>query len=260
MNLNTRPAEAPLFGSFKAEMHVFKWDIRLGIAKMHMNQQGVGLDVGQIKFPQIAMEANNVDWSKPVEGQQINSSSIFAALGINGLGYTDVGTSIVEREFTALSFIAYWELIKEYYANKQEGIGAVIHNEGFPKTITIAEINATGQDIPQDLNATIMIAVNSGLDLYYTGTAPELDTIIVKGGYTTATLKRYKLTEAFNSITILPTKIEARNPIIEFDYICAWDYVEVTKTTPKIKTFPLSNIDEMRMNILADIKSTRLLS
>ena len=33
MNLNTRPAEAPLFGSFKVEMHVFKWDIRLGIAK-----------------------------------------------------------------------------------------------------------------------------------------------------------------------------------------------------------------------------------
>ena len=53
MNLNTRPAEAPLFGSFKVEMHVFKWDIRLGIAKMHMNQQGVGLDVGQIKFPQM---------------------------------------------------------------------------------------------------------------------------------------------------------------------------------------------------------------
>ena len=73
MNLNTRPAEAPLFGSFKVEMHVFKWDIRLGIAKMHMNQQGAGLDVGQIKFPQIAMEANNVDWSKPIEGQQMNS-------------------------------------------------------------------------------------------------------------------------------------------------------------------------------------------
>ena len=112
MNLNTRPAEAPLFGSFKVEMHVFKWDIRLGIAKMHMNQQGVGLDVGQIKFSQIAMEANNIDWSKPIEGQQINSSSIFAALGINGLGYADEGTSIVEREFTALSYIAYWELIK----------------------------------------------------------------------------------------------------------------------------------------------------
>ena len=45
--------------------------------------------------------------------------------------------------------------------------------------------------------------------------------------------------------------------IPKFDYICAWDYADVTKTTPKIKTFPLSNIDEMRMDILADIKGTQ---
>ena len=127
--------------------------------KMHMNQQGVGLDVGQIKFPQIAMEANNIDWSKPIEGQQINPSSIFAALGINGLGYADEGTSIVEREFTALSYIAYWELIKDYYSNKQEGIGAVIHNEGFPKTVDwIHTRTATQITIPQDLHSPIMIA------------------------------------------------------------------------------------------------------
>ena len=86
---------------------------------------------------------------------------------------------------------------------------------------------------------------------------PEIDTIILKGCYTTATLKRYKLNEAFTTITIQPTYILAINPIIEFDYICGWDYVEVTKTTPKIKTFPLSNIDDMRMDILADIKSTQ---
>ena len=140
------------------------------------------------------MEAKNVDWSKPIEGQQINSSSIFAALGINGLGYADVGTSIVEREFTALSFIAYWELIKEYYSNKQEGIGAVIHNEGFPKTVTLVHTNTTPpKAIPQDLNANIMIATTDGIHIEYTGNTPEIDTIIVKGGYTTATLKRYKL-------------------------------------------------------------------
>ena len=209
------------------------------------------------KAHNLAMEANNVDWSKPIEGQQINSSSIFAALGINGLGYANVGTSIVEREFTALSFIAYWEIIKEYYANKQEGIGAVIHNEGFPKTITYAETIDTLATIPQDLHATSMIATGTGINLLYTGAAPEIDTIIVKGGYTSATVKKYKLKDAFSTITILAGVVQATNPNIEFAYICAWDYVEVTKTTPKIKTFPLSNIDDMRMNILADIKNTQ---
>ena len=82
-------------------------------------------------------------------------------------------------------------------------------------------------------------------------------TIRVKGGYTTATLKKYKLNEVFKTITFQPNIIEATDPIPEFAYICGWDYVEITKTTPKIKTFPLSNIDDMRMDILADIKNTQ---
>ena len=164
------------------------------------------------------MEANNVDWSKPIEGQQINSSSISAALGINGLGYADAGTSIVEREFTALSYIAYWELIKEYYANKQEGIGAVIHNEGFPKAVTLVNTITTPPiAVPQDLNANIMIATNDGIHIDYTGAAPEIDTIIVRGGYTTATVKKYKLNEAFKTITIDPAGITATEPIIGFN-------------------------------------------
>ena len=88
MHLITRPTEAPLFGSFSCEMHVFKWDLRLGVAKMHMNQQGVGLDVGQILFPLINMEANNIDTSIPINNQQISPSSIFAYLKIRGLGRT----------------------------------------------------------------------------------------------------------------------------------------------------------------------------
>ena len=102
-----------------------------------------------------------------------------------------------------------------------------------------------------------MSAAKRGINIYFTGTAPEIDTIILKGGYTTATLRKYKLNEAFRSITNLGTHLDVTDPIPEFAYICGWDYVEVTKTTPKIKTFPLSNIDEMRMDILADIKSTQ---
>ena len=102
-----------------------------------------------------------------------------------------------------------------------------------------------------------MIAARAGINIYYTGTTPDPESIMVKGGYTSATSRRYTLKEAFTSIIIRGASIDARNPISEFAYICGWDYAEITKTTPKIKTFPLSNIDEMRMDILADIKSTQ---
>ena len=262
MNLNTRPAEAPLFGSFKVEMHVFKWDIRLGIAKMHMNQQGVGLDVGQILFPQISMIAENVNWGKKIEGQQINPSSIFAALGINGLGYADASDTTVEREFNALSWIAYWEHIKEYYANKQEGIGAVIHNTGVIQTVTGIQMYdvSSSEYVDIGFEASIGIAaplnVNQELRIYYTGTPPKPETIILKCNK----VAQYDVvaTELFPVITDMGTYLKLKgytnpNGYVNVSY---WYYAKTNQIRPQIETFPLSNIDDMRMNILADIKNT----
>ena len=50
-------------------------------------------------------------------------------LGISGLGQTS--SSLLPeavRKFNAIPFLGYWDIVKNYYANKQEEIGFVIHN------------------------------------------------------------------------------------------------------------------------------------
>ena len=91
---------------------------------------------------------------------------------------------------------------------------------GSKKKVTLVHTITTPPiAVPQDLHANIMIATKDGIHIDYTGTVPEIDTIIVRGGYSTATIKRYKLSEAFRTITIDPTGINATEPILELAHI-----------------------------------------
>ena len=44
---------------------------------------------------------------------------------------------VATRQFNAIPWLAYWDIYKNYYANKQEGIGAVIHQNPIPVTPTL---------------------------------------------------------------------------------------------------------------------------
>ena len=57
----------------------------------------------------------------------INTSCVLRYLGIAGVGRPNEADMI--REFNAIPYLAYTEIYKNYYANKQEKSGAVIHNE-----------------------------------------------------------------------------------------------------------------------------------
>lgn len=266
MKLITRPTEGQLLGSMKVEMHVFKWDLRLGVAKMHMNQQGVGLDVGQIKFPLVRMEADAINWNKEVNNQQINPSSIWKYFGVSGLGTpTNPLMENVTREFTAFKLLAYWEIIKEFYANKQEGIGAVIHGKNVIETVGIIYVinGGTAVELPKEGEGTAAINIrrSTTIEIYYTAEAPELEEIEIN--YTREGIAGNATAgEMFNSVEYIQdgsvTYIRLGNTKREYANVTAnsWDYVQATDARPpKIETFPLTNIDEMRMDILADIKN-----
>lgn len=62
-----------------------------------------------------------------MDGQQINPSCLFSYLNIRGLGHGALGNTEVRRYFNALPYLSYWSIYRNYYANKQEGIGAIIH-------------------------------------------------------------------------------------------------------------------------------------
>ena len=153
----THPTVGPLFGSAKVQFDYFLCPMRLYQGLMQMNLQGIGLNVENIKFPQIRMTALDVNRAYPVDNQQINPSSIFSYLGMRGLGTNGGLGGVIHRDFNAMSWLAYWEIYKQYYANKQEGIGAVIHTDvsNLDTLVTLAYINdatnaipSTSQEIP----------------------------------------------------------------------------------------------------------------
>ena len=50
-----------------------------------------------------------------------------AYLGVRGLGtYEEAQGDVVERKFNALPILAYYDIFKQYYANKQEDNAFVI--------------------------------------------------------------------------------------------------------------------------------------
>ena len=49
---------------------------------------------------------------------QVNPSSLLAYLGIRGFGRSKTNTHI--RKFPVMFNLAYWDIFKNYYANKQE--------------------------------------------------------------------------------------------------------------------------------------------
>ncbi|QCS37325.1 major capsid protein [Tortoise microvirus 85] len=256
--LLTHPTEGPLFGSFKLQVDVFKADMRLYIAKLHMNLLEKGLTMSDIKLPLIEMDANNIDWTKDPNNQQINPSCIFKYLHISGLGYND-SFEAPRRYFNAIPWLMYWDIYKNYYANKQETYGWVIHTGiGLNETITAIKIK-TGSGA----ESTIVEAPATGLypvtgftkiTIEYDGAQPLLSTVMVN-----TTNGQQQLDQLFTQITYEnDDKIILEIPNSNFN-ITNWLYVEngvPITTVPRLEKFPLTNLDEIKMDILADIKST----
>ena len=83
-DVKTVPTVGPLFGSFKFQVDLFQVPMRLYQGRMHMNLLQEGLEMTNVKFPQIVLESNfiNQSLSTPIELQQINQSSLLACVGI----------------------------------------------------------------------------------------------------------------------------------------------------------------------------------
>lgn len=117
--VKTLPTTGPVFGSFKHQIDVFVIPIRLYIAALHNNALGVGLNMSKVLLPCFqAMSANTSIYEKDTNRGQVNPSSLLAYLGIRGFGHTDVNQYF--RRFPAMFNLAYWDIFKNYYANKQE--------------------------------------------------------------------------------------------------------------------------------------------
>lgn len=161
--IRTLPTKGPLFGSFKFQADIFCVPIRLYQGILHNNPINIGMKMNQVYLPKIKYRYNEDVLNhviRKVKGSnkynwQVNDSSLYKYLGISGAGTLDEteGTenSGVVRYFNAVPFLAYYDIFKTYYSNKQEENAYVI-TPGTPVEANVIESafhGAWDYDYPQ---------------------------------------------------------------------------------------------------------------
>lgn len=119
----THPTVGPLFGSFKQQNDFFFCPIRLYNAMLHNNALNIGLDMKKVKFPYVRLDTSNIsdeylEGSKETLKKDVNPSSLPAYMGYKAL-HTPEGEQ-GRGQIQVLPIIMYFDIFKNYYANKQE--------------------------------------------------------------------------------------------------------------------------------------------
>lgn len=129
----TEPTNGPTFGIFDFRIDVFEAAIRLYNGLLHNNMVSVGLNMSSIKWPMLRLrttylpksycENNNIDF----DTHQIAASALLNYIGIAGVASTKTGQKgLVSAEYNALGMFMYYDIFKNYKANKQEEHAYVI--------------------------------------------------------------------------------------------------------------------------------------
>lgn len=120
----THPTVGPLFGSFKFQADVFTCPIRLYNDLLHNNALNIGLDMSKVKLPRLTTYIHNTALQKT--NTKTHPSSLYNYLGIKGFGTTKLTVDNSEAYLNATAVIAYYDIFKNYYANKQEDTFPII--------------------------------------------------------------------------------------------------------------------------------------
>ena len=240
----THPTVGPLFGSFKVQNDFFFCPDRLYIAALHNNALNVGLNMKSIKYPIIGGIRRNLwDDSKTMEGsngtlkREVNPSSLPAYLGYRSLS-DEKETPVLAVKATP--FFGYFDIFKNYYANKQEEyfytIGSVIlftvdlalTEYNTFRLSSFANINGTwtkGSDINNVTNGSTSLGAGVYAGFSINENIPGgIEEIIINGKIS------FSLNNVIHEFTGQSIKYLIDNKILkEIDYIKA--------SIPNLKTF-----------------------
>lgn len=207
--------------------------------------------MANIKLPIIELTAELIPGiTENADNYQINPSCILSYMNIRGIGRTSVNH--VVRDFNAIPYLAYWDIFKNYYANKQETNAYVIHrdNKKFNQTITTLKIG--GETVPEDVAGNpIYVTGAENIEITYTGGNRPKDWQIL---ITTET-GTYGLDEiaAIIDDTGTVATYTWKYSLTGNQTVKYWKYGTNgvgTKTAPALQSFPLSTLDNMREKIL----------
>ena len=244
-NVLTHPTTGPLFGSFKLEHHIYTAPIRLYNSWLHNNRTRIGLNMAQVKLPQITVslqQANDNPSGDENQWTQVNPSCLLAYLGIRG--YATLNTTTKKATKNAVPILAYYDIFKNFYANTQEENFYVIGNTE-ELTITINGTKVNPNVIPSNegrINNSGVITISPStikqneIQIKVSKNSPTGKTeILAPGDLGTSGV-------AEGSIKIITSKIPAGE---------IW-YIRSIQTINRItlESYPLENLDTIRDKIL----------
>lgn len=260
--ITTAGTESVLYGSMKFQVDVFSQRISSFMPNMTLNLVEQGLNIKDIKIPQVVMEADPYDWTTDPSNQHTNPSCIWAYLGIRGLGQTPNGEN-PKRKFNALPYLMYHAIGKEFYANKQEKIGAVIHTNEDDITLIgdmlFSNNFVTNVEIPHIVPVTGAENYLKDSVLQITSANSEVPNtaklkLLILQGWTNV-MDIYENVE-IRGTTVYLSKVKDK---LGSQRVTAWSYTSSTDEVPempRIVTFPLKNVDLMAMDIMKTVGST----
>jgi len=255
IDIRTLPTVGPLFGSYKAQLDVFMCPVRLYQAQLHNNKLGIGLNMSRIKLPQYQLPARKDLTTRDIDNMQINSSCILNYLGVRGVGINkNVDPFIPTRNFNAIPFLAYWDIYKNYYANKQEEIGAVIHGEPTALVTTVVSIDVrTLVTIPVTPDeANVVINPNDLVQILFSGAQPIPEQIFLQFG-----TNSFPISQLGVWVLVAPGELQCISLVPA--QVNNWRYATLSElgvNVPRVQTFDLNNIDTMRDEILRHAPDT----
>lgn len=248
-NVLTHPTIGPLFGSFKMQNDIFFCPIRLYNSWLHNNKLKIGLNMQQIKLPQILLSAVKKEANETAFYNEFSPSSLISYLGIRAIGqnlYTST-TNNPRKTYNAVPLLGYYDIFKNYYANKQETNFITIDNSN---EITNIILNPTGQPNPKvtisqpsrfyqlfKTTDTIQI-VGMGWDKFKNG---ECTYILPNGeSFTTINQNVFTFVKDGESKAFVNVSIQEN-----------LTFVKIKAGTGKIVSHKLEDLDEIREKILA---------
>ena len=133
----THPTIGPLFGNFKFQADVFTCPIRLYNAMLHNNTLNIGLDMSKVKLPTAGM------WTKDFK---MGKASLAEYLGVRK-GPRDADSKINKGDYQIVPFLAYYDIFKNYYANKQEGRFYIMGGSRVQNAVSISSSDFIGKKV-----------------------------------------------------------------------------------------------------------------
>ncbi len=269
-DIKTHPTIGPLFGSYKVQLDVFQCPVRLYNGKLHMNMLNIGMNMAEIKLPQVRLKS----YTETGDNKQINTSSIFSYLGIQGLGRKASNEQTeIQRDFNAIPWLSYWDIYKNYYANKQEEVGAVIHNNQniVDNTINKCYLYSSDGYEPQQLtdqpqNIGQLLGVNGYCEFHFdNNNEPDLNTIYLELYQDDVNTEFRQVMEIFeysewdsteNKLILTKPRIPYQGYRYWIEYVFNGTTIEPNQQIPRVTLFDLSEIDKMRVEILTQTSSS----